>query len=73
MIYRNVIRGLARKYRPSSFEEVVGQEHVIQALANSILQDRIHQAFIFWYKRVGKTTLAKFLQNALIVHLQKNQ
>ena len=37
---------LARKYRPSSFEEVVGQEHVIQALANSILQDRIHQAFM---------------------------
>ena len=38
---------LARKYRPSSFEEVVGQDHVIQALSNSILQDRIHQAFIF--------------------------
>ena len=53
---------LARKYRPSSFEEVVGQEHVIQALANSILQDRINQAFIFSGTRgVGKTTLARIL------------
>ena len=53
---------LARKYRPSSFEEVVGQEHVIQALANSILQDRIHQAFIFSGTRgVGKTTLGRIL------------
>ena len=51
---------LARKYRPSSFEEVVGQDHVIQALSNSILQDRIHQAFIFSGTRgVGKTTLGR--------------
>ena len=57
---------LARKYRPSSFEEVVGQEHVIQALANSILQDRIHQAFIFSGTRgVGKTTLARILAKCL--------
>ena len=65
---------LARKYRPSSFEEVVGQEHVIQALANSILQDRIHQAFIFSGTRgLVRQLLQEFLQNALIVHLQKNQ
>ena len=57
---------LARKYRPSSFEEVVGQEHVIQALANSILQDRIHQAFIFSGTRgVGKTTLGRILAKCL--------
>ena len=57
---------LARKYRPSSFEEVVGQEHVIQALANSIQQDRIHQAFIFSGTRgVGKTTLGRILAKCL--------
>ena len=38
---------LARKYRPNSFEEVVGQEHVIQALSNGITTKRIHQAYIF--------------------------
>ena len=53
---------LARKYRPSNFEEVVGQEHVVQALSNSITQERIHQAFIFAGTRgVGKTTLARIL------------
>ena len=57
---------LARKYRPSSFEEVVGQDHVIQALANSILQDRIHQAFVFSGTRgVGKTTLGRILAKCL--------
>jgi DNA polymerase-3 subunit gamma/tau len=48
---------LARKYRPTNFDEVVGQDHIIQALSNSILQDRMHQAFIFSGTRgVGKTT-----------------
>jgi DNA polymerase-3 subunit gamma/tau len=57
---------LARKYRPSSFEEVVGQDHVIQALSNSILQERVHQAFIFSGTRgVGKTTLGRILAKCL--------
>ena len=47
MIYAMSYEVLARKYRPSNFDEVVGQDHITQALSNSISQDRMHQAFIF--------------------------
>jgi DNA polymerase-3 subunit gamma/tau len=57
---------LARKYRPANFEEVVGQEHIVQAISNSISQDRIHQSYIFAGTRgVGKTTLARILAKCL--------
>ena len=38
---------LARKYRPREFEALVGQEHVVQALANSLRQKRLHHAYLF--------------------------
>ena len=48
---------LARKWRPNDFSEVVGQEHVVQALSNSLDQNKIHQAFVLSGTRgVGKTT-----------------
>ena len=57
---------LARKYRPSCFEEVIGQEHVVRALVNSIESEKIHQAFIFSGTRgVGKTTIARILAKCL--------
>ena len=57
---------LARKYRPSCFEEVIGQEHVVKALVNSIESEKIHQAFIFSGTRgVGKTTIARILAKCL--------
>ena len=57
---------LARKYRPANFEEVVGQEHIVRAISNSITQDRIHQSYIFAGTRgVGKTTLARILAKCL--------
>jgi DNA polymerase III subunit gamma/tau len=38
---------LARKYRPKSFTEMVGQEHVVQALSNALTQQRLHHAYLF--------------------------
>ncbi|MFO0573287.1 MAG: DNA polymerase III subunit gamma/tau [Polyangia bacterium] len=57
---------LARKYRPQTFEEVVGQEHVTRTLQNAIRRGRIHHAFLFCGGRgTGKTTTARILAKAL--------
>lgn len=57
---------LARKYRPQSFEALVGQEHVARTLANAIAQDRVAHAFLFTGVRgVGKTSAARLLAKAL--------
>ena len=57
---------LARKYRPRSFEELVGQEHVVQALANALMQGRLHHAYLFTGTRgVGKTTVSRILAKSL--------
>ena len=57
---------LARKWRPKLFSEVVGQDHVVQALKNSILDEKVNQAYIFNGTRgVGKTSIARILTKAL--------
>ena len=57
---------LARKYRPPNFEALVGQEHVVQALANALTQQRLHHAYLFTGTRgVGKTTVSRILAKAL--------
>jgi DNA polymerase III subunit gamma/tau len=57
---------LARKYRPQTFAELVGQEHVARTLANAIAQGRVAHAFLFTGVRgVGKTTTARLLAKAL--------
>jgi DNA polymerase-3 subunit gamma/tau len=57
---------LARKYRPQSFEDLVGQEHVARTLGNAIQADRVAHAFLFTGVRgVGKTTTARLLAKAL--------
>lgn len=57
---------LARKWRPKNFTEVIGQEHVVRALENSLMQKRLHHAYLFSGTRgVGKTTLARILAKCL--------
>ena len=57
---------LARKYRPSTFSEVVGQEHILTALENSIQHNKLHQAYMFSGTRgVGKTTIARVFAKCL--------
>src|SRR3989304_6283296 len=57
---------LARKWRPKTFDEIVGQGHVTRALANAISSGKIHHAYLFSGTRgVGKTTFARILARAL--------
>ena len=57
---------LARKWRPKSFETLVGQDHVVRALSNALDQQRLHHAYLFTGTRgVGKTTLARILAKSL--------
>ena len=57
---------LARKWRPKSFDALVGQEHVVRALSNALDQQRLHHAYLFTGTRgVGKTTLARILAKSL--------
>jgi DNA polymerase III subunit gamma/tau len=56
----------ARKYRPGTFDDVIGQPHVVQTLVNSVNTKRIAQAYLFSGTRgVGKTTVARILAKAL--------
>ena len=57
---------LARKYRPRTFAQMVGQEHVVQALTNALQQQRLHHAYLFTGTRgIGKTTVSRILAKSL--------
>ncbi len=57
---------LARKWRPRTFSELTGQEHVVKALSNALNQNRLHHAYLFTGTRgVGKTTVARIFAKAL--------
>ncbi len=57
---------LARKYRPRGFDSMVGQGHVVQALTNALIQQRLHHAYLFTGTRgVGKTTVSRILAKSL--------
>jgi DNA polymerase-3 subunit gamma/tau len=57
---------LYRRHRPQSFDEVVGQEHVVRTLHNAVERDRVHHAYLFVGSRgTGKTSMAKILARCL--------
>ncbi len=57
---------LYRRHRPQSFDQVVGQEHVVRTLSNAVERDRVHHAYLFVGTRgTGKTSLAKILAKSL--------
>jgi DNA polymerase III subunit gamma/tau len=57
---------LARKWRPKTFAQLAGQEHVVQALGNALTQNRLHHAYLFTGTRgVGKTTIARIFAKSL--------
>jgi DNA polymerase III subunit gamma/tau len=63
---RTTAASLYRRHRPRTFDEVVGQEHVVRTLRNAIEQDRVHHAYLFVGSRgTGKTSMAKILAASL--------
>ncbi|VEU67763.1 DNA-directed DNA polymerase (plasmid) [Mesomycoplasma conjunctivae] len=59
-------KALYRKYRPKSFDDVKGQDHIVQTLKNIILNHKISHAYLFSGPRgVGKTSVAKIFANVV--------
>ena len=59
-------QSLYRRYRPATFDDIVGQAPVVRTLANAIGEDRLHHAYLFTGPRgTGKTSIARILAKAV--------
>ena len=68
------VQALYRKWRPRTFDEVVGQEHIVRTLRNALTSGRIHHAYLFAGPRgTGKTTTARLLAKAVNCLAPENQ
>ena len=66
LAWRRTVLSLYRRHRPSTFDDVVGQEHIVRTLRNAIELDKVHHAYLFVGSRgTGKTSMAKLLASAL--------
>src|SRR5438045_6285945 len=66
MLARPPMLSLYRRHRPRTFDQVVGQEHIVRTLRNAIELDKVHHAYLFVGSRgTGKTSMAKLLACAL--------
>src|SRR5436189_2554874 len=66
MLARPPMLSLYRRHRPRTFDEVVGQEHIVRTLRNAVELDKVHHAYLFVGSRgTGKTSMAKVLACAL--------
>ncbi len=67
-------KALYRTYRPNTFDEVVGQQHIVQTLQNAVKQNKVAHAYLFCGPRgTGKTTIAKLLAKAVNCEAEENR
>ena len=67
-------KALYRKYRPSDFDGIAGQQHIVRTLQNAVIRNKIAHAYLFWGPRgTGKTSIAKIFAKAINCTCEDNK